>query len=156
VLPVPEKAVPPAPATASGTPPRRPSGYRPAAAGGKENLLLCHDSHDKCHAIVGLRARVGLTGVMPNTAGLTLDATATREALMTKTLFPLPLRLLFGDAHLETPKGLRRLLIVRGGIMAPTGAMPRVCAWCQRVATGPSGWHEVEEAVRLSPGFDVT
>ena len=32
----------------------------------------------------------------------------------------------------------------------------RVCAWCQRVATGRSGWHEAEEAVRLLPGFDVT
>jgi hypothetical protein len=75
---------------------------------------------------------------------------------MATTCLPLTLRLLFGDPHVETPKGLRRLLVVRGGIMAPAGATPRVCGWCQRVATGPSGWHEVEDAVRLLPGFDVT
>ena len=34
--------------------------------------------------------------------------------------------------------------------------MARVCGWCQRVATGPSSWHEAEEAVRLLPGLDVT
>jgi len=93
---------------------------------------------------------------VPVTAGLTLDATATREARMATTHLPLPLRLLFGDSHLETPKGLRRLLIVRGGIVAPSGETDRVCAWCQRVTSGRSGWHEAEEAVKLLPGFDVS
>jgi hypothetical protein len=65
------------------------------------------------------------------------------------------LRLLFGDAHLETPKGLRRLLILRGGITALPGVTTRVCGWCQRVATGPSNWLQADEAARL-PGFDVT
>jgi hypothetical protein len=75
---------------------------------------------------------------------------------MATTSVPLSLRLVFGDSHLETPKGLRRLLLVRGGIVTSAGATDRVCGWCQRVATGPSSWHEAEEALKLQPEIDVT
>jgi hypothetical protein len=75
---------------------------------------------------------------------------------MATTTQPLTLRLLFGDAHLVTPKRLRRMLILRGGITALPGVTTRVCGWCQRVATGPSNWLGVEEAERSLPECDVT